>query len=152
MTSPDKTRYPALIGTKRSPNKLYFVGERKLQVIQTGIRNKCSRSTMNHHLFMKNIVDSPLCINRGIETSEHFFFECNNSDAIRTTLLNAKTLFGNIDLEMLLFTKSNLLYRDNESKFFRRVTDFWVDLCAIIFIYSDSLRITIAPYHFAIHA
>ena len=57
---------------KPSPNKLYFTGERKLQVIHTQIRNNCS--SLNNHLFLKNIVDSPLCTCGGIESSEHFFF------------------------------------------------------------------------------
>ena len=106
---------------KPSPNKLYFIGERKLQVIHTQIRNKCS--SLNNHLFLKNIVDSPLCTCGGIETSEHFLFECNNYDAIRTSLFNAISVFGNIDLEMLLFGKGNLLYRDNE-KIFLEVQKF----------------------------
>ena len=106
---------------KPSPNKLYFIGERKLQVIHTQIRNKCS--SLNNHLFLKNIVDSPLRTCGGIETSEHFFFECNNYDAIRTSLFNAISVFGNIDLEMLLFGKGNLLYRDNE-KIFLEVQKF----------------------------
>ena len=65
---------------------------------------------------MKNTVDSPLYICGWIETSEQFFFECNNYDAIRTTLFNAISSFANINLEMLLllFGKSNLLYRDND--------------------------------------
>ena len=58
-----------------------------------------------------------LCTCGGIETSEHFFFECNNYDAIRTSLFNAISVFGNIDLEMLLYGKGSLLYRDNEKNF-----------------------------------
>ena len=95
--------------------------ERKLQVIHIQIRNKCS--SLNNHLFLKNIVDSPLCTWGGNKTSEHFFFECNNYDAIRTSLFNAISVFGNIDLEMFLFGKSNLLYRDNE-KIFLEVQKF----------------------------
>ena len=66
---------------------------------------------------MKNIVDSPLCICCGIETSEHFFFECNNYSAISTILFKAKSSFENIDVEMLFFGKGKLLYRDNENIF-----------------------------------
>ena len=36
---------------------------------------------------------------------------------IRTSLFNAISVFGNIDLEMLLFGKGNLLYCDNEKIF-----------------------------------
>ena len=97
---------------KPSPNKLYFIGERKLQVIHTQIRNNCS--SLNNHLFLENIVDSPLCTCGGIESSEN----CDNYDAIRTSLFNAIPLFGNIDIEMLLFGKGNRLYRDNEKIFF----------------------------------
>ena len=44
---------------KPTPNRLYFIGERKLQVIHTRIRYKCS--SLNHDLFRKSIVDSPRC-------------------------------------------------------------------------------------------
>ena len=39
---------------KPSPNKLYFFGDRKTQIIHARLRNKCS--SLNEHLYLKNIV------------------------------------------------------------------------------------------------
>ena len=74
---------------------LYFIGERKLQVIHTRIRNKFS--SLNHDLFRKSIVDSPLCACGEIETSEHFFLNCTN---IRNILFNSLSDIGNIDIDI----------------------------------------------------
>ena len=100
---------------------MYIHKTYKVIGLHTQIRNKCS--SLNNHLFLKNIVDSLLCTCGGIETSEHFFVECNNYDAIRTSLFHAISVFGNIDLEMLLFGKGTLLYRDNKN-FFLEVQNF----------------------------
>ena len=65
-------------------NRLYFIGERKLQVIHTRIRNKCS--SLNHD---------------DIETSEHFF-DCTNHVNIRNILFNSLSDTGNRHLEISL--------------------------------------------------
>ena len=39
--------------------KFLLVGNRKEQVLHARLRRKCS--SLNHHLFLKNVIDSPLC-------------------------------------------------------------------------------------------
>ena len=97
---------------KPTPNMLYFIGERNLQVIHTRIRNKCS--SLNHDLFRKSIVDSPLCACGEIETSKHFFLYCTNHVNIRNILFNSLSDIGNIDIDALLFGKDDLTYQENE--------------------------------------
>ena len=41
------------------PNRLFFWGERKVHVIHTRIHKKCS--SLNQHLYFRNVVNSPLC-------------------------------------------------------------------------------------------
>ena len=58
---------------KPTPCKLYFYGERKMQIIHTRFRNNCS--DLKEHLFWKNIVASPLCRCGEVESNTHYFFE-----------------------------------------------------------------------------
>ena len=58
---------------KRAPRPLYFFGERKIQIIHARLRNRCS--SLNQHLFLKNLVQSPLCRCGSIESTEHYFLK-----------------------------------------------------------------------------
>ena len=81
----------------------------------TRIRNKCS--SLNHDLFRKSIVHSPLCACGEIETSEHFFHNFSNHVNIRNILFNSLSNIGNIDIDALLFGKDDLTYQENERIF-----------------------------------
>ena len=61
--------------------QLYFYGDRKIQIIHARLRNRCS--SLNHHLYMKKIVQSPLCTCGSVESTEHFFLQCPNYVNIR---------------------------------------------------------------------
>ena len=56
--------------------KHYYTGSRQLQILHTRIRTGCS--ALNNDLFLKNIVESPLCACRSgdIENADHFFLKC----------------------------------------------------------------------------
>ena len=56
---------------KRTVPSHFYVGHRKLQILHTRLRTKCS--SLNYDLFIKNIVDSPLCRCGKVENAEHFF-------------------------------------------------------------------------------
>ena len=47
---------------KLSPNKLYFFGDRKTQIIHARVHNKRRPSRLNEHLYLKYIAQSPFCI------------------------------------------------------------------------------------------
>ena len=59
---------------KLIPNKLFLVGKRHFQIIHARLRNECS--SLKHHLFIRKIVESPLCVCGAVEKYQHYFFEC----------------------------------------------------------------------------
>ena len=69
-----------------------FKGSRKLQILHTRIRTKCS--SLNHHLFQKNIVQSPLCQCGEVESSFHYFFRCRLYHRIRTDFFKTSAWFA----------------------------------------------------------
>ena len=56
---------------KPIPRKLYFFGDRKMQVIHARLRNRCS--SHNEHLYLKHLVESLLCRCGYIESTQHYF-------------------------------------------------------------------------------
>ena len=48
----------------------YFTGNRKAHILHTRLSTHCS--SLNQHLFSKNIVESPLCVCRSLEDTNHF--------------------------------------------------------------------------------
>ena len=57
---------------KPIPNKLFFFGDRKMQVIHTRLRNRCS--SLNEHLYSKKMVQSPLCRSGSVESTQYYFW------------------------------------------------------------------------------
>jgi hypothetical protein len=55
---------------KKCP-KYFYTGIRKWQIHRARLRTECS--SLNHHLFRKNIVNTPLCQCGLPETNHHFF-------------------------------------------------------------------------------
>ncbi|MEW8542639.1 MAG: reverse transcriptase family protein, partial [Candidatus Thiodiazotropha sp.] len=54
----------------------YNAGSRLGQVLHTRLRLECS--SLNAHLYSRNLVDSPLCVCGEIENTTHFIFNCPN--------------------------------------------------------------------------
>ena len=106
---------------KPTPCKLYFYGERKMQIIHTRLRNNCS--DLKQHLFWKNIVASPLCRCGEVESNTHYFFECRFYCNIRATLrqhIRAKSVFN---IDTVLFGDNELSISENE-QIFHAVHDY----------------------------
>ena len=102
--------------TKPVPNRLYFHGNRKIHVLHTRIRNNCS--ALNNHLFLKNIVTSPLCDCGHIESSQQYFLECVLYQQIRHRLVNRIIrLTRTVTLAVLLYGDNNLTLQNNISIF-----------------------------------
>ena len=60
-----------------TPPKYFNVGSRKGQILHARLRMECS--SLNSHLFRKNIVPSPSCICGGFESPYHFLFNVQNT-------------------------------------------------------------------------
>ena len=91
---------------KPKPNQLYLHGERRLQVLHARLRTDCS--SLNHHLFSRNIIDSPLCRCGVNETSNHYFIICPLFAVQRQVLFNTVSPLTNWRLKTLLYGDDNL--------------------------------------------
>ena len=93
-------KYPLNKNLKKLP-KYYYIDNRLSQIQHTQLRTDCS--SLNHHLFSKNIVDSPHCACGAVETTKHYFFECQRYNDIRTIMLNELANYCQPDLNIVLF-------------------------------------------------
>ena len=59
----------------------YYIGTRLGQILHTRLRMQCS--SLNYHLFRKNIVNSPFCQCGATETTAHFLLHCPRHNATR---------------------------------------------------------------------
>ena len=100
---------------KPSPNKLYFFGDRKTQIIHARLRNKCS--SLNEHLYLKNIVQSPFCICGSVESTYHYFFECPFYRELRTSLNKDISSVTRVTLHVILYGDEDLHQTDKDKIF-----------------------------------
>ena len=95
--------------------KYYYYGNRQEQCLHTRIRTNCS--SLNEHLFNKNVIDSPLCTCGDIESSHHFLLKCRLYNNIRTIMINSVSIYCEASLDILLFGSPVLNYEANCSIF-----------------------------------
>ena len=92
----------------------YNSGVRLDQILHTRLRTECS--SLNQHLFKRNVVESPNCVCGETESNEHFLLECPRY-LIRKNLLNTirnhTTLLANVSTDLLLFGDRELSVQNN---------------------------------------
>ena len=93
--------------------KHFYTGSRQLQILHTRLRTGCS--SLNNDLFLKNIVDSPLCacMSGDIENAEHYFLKCRRYDEYRLELYREVTQYSEVTLNVLLKGKETLSVETN---------------------------------------
>ena len=87
----------------------YLFGNRKEQILHIRLRTNCS--VLNYDLYLKNIIESPLCRCINIETVKHFFLHCPIYNNQRITLMQTVTHFCAITLPTLLYDNSTSPYK-----------------------------------------
>ena len=97
---------------KPTKEPLFYIGDRRLQVLHTRLRTNCS--SLNHHLHAKNIVESPCCTCGEIETTKHYFFDCPNFVNFRQALLDTLEGLCNPTVEVILHGDKGLSQEVNE--------------------------------------
>lgn len=97
----------------KKPPKYYNAGSRKGQILHSRLRMECS--SLNSHLYRKNIVPSPSCECGGFESPYHFFTQCSRYSAIRNTYL--QNYLPNYSTHDLLFGKESVSDLENETLF-----------------------------------
>jgi len=93
----------------------YYVGSRLGQIFHARLRMECS--SLNSHLYQKNIVDSPSCVCGSIETSEHFLFHCPRYNISRQRYINSLHLPIQLNLDILLLGSNELTAHLNSEIF-----------------------------------
>ena len=113
----------ALNTNKRSVPNFYYIGNRESAVQHARLRMHCS--SLNEHLFSKNIVESPNCDCGDIEDTYHYLFTCPLYLSQRAVLRAALSPLIHIDLHTLLF--GNELFSDEvNQEIFHQVQTFIV--------------------------
>ena len=99
------------LSKKTKVEKYYYHGDRFEQSVHARLRTQCS--SLNQHLFMKNIIDSPLCRCGEIESTMHYFFKCPQYTNIRTDLINSLSNICTLTTDVLLFGNRSSTYDVN---------------------------------------
>ena len=81
----------------------YYLGTRIEQILHMRLRTTCS--SLSHHLFLKNIVDSPNCsCHQGVpETNSHYLFHCHRFNDSRNPYIESIDIPMNLTVDRLLF-------------------------------------------------
>ena len=98
-----------------APPKYFCDGKRLGQIYHARLRTNCS--SLNHHLFTKNIVDSPLCTCGSVEDTHHFLFSCNRFTNLRVELFEKIVPICTPTLGVLLFGNCELSSEENKQIF-----------------------------------
>ena len=95
----------------------YYSGTRIGQILHMRLRTACS--SLNHHLFLKNVVDSPNCsCHQGVpETNSHYLFYCHRFNDSRNRYIESIDIPMNLTVDRLLFGSPDLTDDQNNSLF-----------------------------------
>ena len=102
------------------PPRYYNEGKRLAHILHSRLRTNCS--SLNQHLYSKNIVQSSLCACGGIEDTGHFLFHCPLYHNYRQDMLRS---VSRLCQHSLLYGNDNLSVSDNK-QIFIIVQDFIV--------------------------
>ena len=104
-----------ITGNRPKVPKYYYTGNRLCQVLHTRLRTDCS--TLNQHLFQKNIVESPLCECGEIENTSHYLFKCHIFANQREVMFMSISSLCTISLTTLLYGHPDLTDTTNKDIF-----------------------------------
>ena len=106
---------------RHSPPAYYNADKRLGQIYHSRLRTKCS--SLNEHLFSKNIVDSSLCTCGSVEDTKHFILECPLHFNLRQEMLTVISEFCLPSIAVILFGNPDLTTHSN-TKIFNSVQSF----------------------------
>ena len=99
----------------------YYVGSRMGQILHCRLRMNCS--SLNEHLFLRNLVDSPNCSCGYVESTSHFLFHCSKYRELRDETISSINCPVAIDTNLLLYG-SNMLDDEQNINIFLTVQKF----------------------------
>ena len=113
----------ALNKNKKSVPDLFYDGNRRLNVEHPRLRKHCS--SLNEHLYSKNIVENPLFTCGEVEDTYHYLFQCPMYQNIRVSMFSALSQFQPLTLRLLLFGSLELSDEINRTIF--RTVQTYID-------------------------
>ena len=99
--------------TPTIPN-YYFYGNR---IDQSCTRFLTECSSLNYHLYCRNLVPSPDCVCGEVENNNHHLLRCPRYAAIRNKIVNLFLRHSNVTVDILLYGNINLPVNNNEEIF-----------------------------------
>ena len=123
ITSPDIFKNRLKVINKKPPS-YYYIGSRLAQVLHARLR--MDSSSLNAHLFLRNLVDNPNCTCGQIETTAHFLLQCRHYSVIRDTTINSLNLLV-LFTAKLLFYGSTALTDEQNTLIFTKVQKYILD-------------------------
>ena len=117
--APSVASFKYQLNKNKRPPEHYNVGLRIGQILHTRLRLECS--SLNSHLYQKNIVPSLSCLCGGFESSYHFLFICLRYTVARNLYLPND--LPNFTTHDLLFGKESEPSHVNE-RLFLQVQEF----------------------------
>ena len=81
--------------------KYYYSGDRQYQILHTLLRTKYS--SLNYDIYLRNLIESPLCSCDNIKTSKHYFLQCRRYQLQRHGMLHNISQICLVSRDMLLF-------------------------------------------------
>ena len=109
-------RFQIPVDFKLNPTAVYF-SHRKSYWADLSSEAPNKLSSLNSHLFSKNIIDSPLCICGAIEDTRHYLFVCTRYLDLRQELINTVSAMCEPTLNVLLYGNTELSYEQNKEIF-----------------------------------
>ena len=113
---------PSISAFKRSLNstlisvpRFYLDGKCIGQIYHSRLRMYCSY--LNHHIFSKNIIDSPLRICGRPETTKHYLFDCKRYNNLRQEMMQSISQLCEPTLNALLYGVTYLFDETNRQLF-----------------------------------
>ena len=88
-----------------------------MQIHHTRLRTKCS--SLNSHLFSKNIIEDPSCLCGAFEDTSHYLLHCPLYTELRNKMLNDISSLINVDItvDLLIYGSSSETKNTNEEIF-----------------------------------
>ena len=102
-------RFKNFLGKGVKISKFFNTGTRPLQISHARLRLECS--SLNLHLYKKNLVEDPSCICGEIESAKHFLLHCPRYHDTRLNTIYK--LPFRIDVNVLLYGDANLTENHN---------------------------------------
>ena len=101
------------LNSNRNPPPRYYSEDKGLaQILLSRLRTNCS--SLNQHLYSKNIVQSVLCARGSIKDKGHFLLHCPLYHNYRQDMLRSMSRLCQPSLNTLLYGNDKLSFGDNK--------------------------------------